>query len=84
VDGLSSIMGRSAFDASENGRNIIDDHDVINTYSEIKDMFKTNAFTFDDLLSKMRKPDISKENVITFKDFENLVRVMPGNSKYST
>jgi hypothetical protein len=75
-------MGRSAFDASES-RALIDDNDVINVYSDIKELFKANAFTFDDLLSKMGKPDISRENQVTFKDFERLVREMPGNAKYS-
>ena len=61
VDGLSSIMARSAFDASES-RALVDEDDVLHVYTEIKELFKANAFTFDDLLSKMGKPDIAREN----------------------
>lgn len=60
VDGLSSIMHRSALDATD--RKLVDDDDVLNTYNDIKELFKKNAFNFEDLLARMSKPDIAREN----------------------
>jgi hypothetical protein len=46
-------------------KKLINEDDVLDHYNEIKELFKANAFTFDELLAKMGKPDILKENVVT-------------------
>lgn len=75
-------MDRSAFEHSDH-KNFIDDNDMLNNYNEIKEMFRANAFTFEDILAKMGKPEIAKENIVTFKDFKKVVVGMPGGSKFS-
>ena len=65
-------------------RNIVDDSDNLHLYSEIKELLRANFQTFDDLLQKMGKAQFTQENVVTFKDFETLVRSMPQTSKFSS
>lgn len=82
VAGLSSIMDRSAFDASE--RRLVDDDDILHTYNDIKELFRQHAFNFEDLLAKMGKAEFQRENQVTFKDFETLVKNLPGGHKFSS
>ena len=64
-------------------KRLINEDDILDQYNEIKEIFRQNAFTFDDLLSKMGKPDFSKENMVMLKDFDKLVRSMPQGNKFS-
>ena len=67
-----------------NDRNFVDDDDAINHYSEIKEALKANFNTFDDILQKMGVPQMAMQsNVVSFRDFETLVRAMPQGQKYS-
>ncbi len=82
VEGLSQIMKRSVDDTQD--RNLIDDDDAMHHYNEIKEALRLNFNTFDDLLQKMGVPAFSMQsNVVTFKDFETLIRGMPQGQKYS-
>lgn len=75
-------MKRSEDDT--NDRNLVDDDDALNHYNEIKEALKTNFNTFDDILQKMGVPTIAMQsNVVTFRDFETLIRTMPQGQKYS-
>jgi hypothetical protein len=67
-----------------NDRNLVDDDDALNHYNEIKEELKVNFNTFDDILQKMGVPAVAMQsNVVTFRDFETLVRAMPQGQKYS-
>jgi len=75
-------MKRSEDDT--NDRNLVDDDDALNHYNEIKEALKVNFNTFDDILQKMGVPAVARQsNVVTFRDFETLVRAMPQGQKYS-
>ena len=45
---MSQIMRRSDFDHNE--RSLIDDNDTLHQYNEVKELFRQNFNTFDDLL----------------------------------
>lgn len=77
-------MRRSEEGEGESRRHLIDDDDTLQLYSELKEMLRANFNTFDDLLQKMGKADFTKENLVTFKDFESVVRSMPKSEKYSS
>ena len=53
-------MGRS--DEDYRGGNLMDDNDTLHLYNEIKELLRASYNTFDDLLQKMGKPEIAKEN----------------------
>jgi hypothetical protein len=75
-------MKRSEDDT--NDRNLVDDDDAMNHYNEIKEALRSTFNTFDDLLQKMGVPSLSMQsNVVTFRDFETLIRGMPQGQKYS-
>ena len=75
-------MKRSEDDT--NDRNLVDDDDSLNHYNEIKEALKINFNTFDDILQKMGVPTLAMQsNVVTFRDFEILIRAMPQGQKYS-
>ncbi len=63
---------------------MIDDDDAMRHYNEIKEAFRLNFNTFDDLLQKMGQPAmITEGNSVTFRDFEAVVRSIPQGLKYS-
>lgn len=64
-------------DVDYHDRKLIDDDDVLNIYNEIKEMLRINFLMFDDILQRLGKPSIGKEDKITLNDFETLVRSMP-------
>ena len=77
VDGMSHIMRRSVDGDGLDGRHLVDDDDSLQLYSELKDLLRLNFNTFDDLLQRMGKPSFTQEKVVTFKDFETLIKSMP-------
>ncbi len=78
-------MGRSDdYGVGDTDRQLVDDNDVIHLYSEIKEMLRINFNSFDDLLQKMGKASFQMESLVSFRDFENLVRSMPQASKFSS
>jgi hypothetical protein len=81
VEGLSSIMHRSAIEGTD--RKLVDEDDVLHIYNDIKELFR-KAFSFEDLLAKMGKPELTKENMVTFKDFETLVKSFDGGHRFSS
>lgn len=85
MEGLSQIMRRSVDDTDQqNTRHLIDDDDALHHYNEIKEAFRVNFNTFDDLLQKMGAPKMLTEtNVVTYRDFEAVVRSMTQGAKYS-
>ena len=79
---MSEIMDRSTLDFGLE-RRLEHEDDVLDHYNDIKEMFRFNAQTFDALLNKMGRPEHSKENIVTLKDFENLIRGMLGSKKFT-
>ncbi len=75
-------MKRSEDDTGNH--NLVSDDDAMNHYNEIKEALRANFNTFDDLLQKMGLPAFAvQSNVVTFKDFETLIRSMVQGQKYS-
>mmetsp|Transcript_43806 Transcript_43806/g.42272 ORF Transcript_43806/g.42272 Transcript_43806/m.42272 type:complete len:136 (-) Transcript_43806:237-644(-) len=54
VQGMSEILERSSMDLGD--KKLFNEDDVLDHYNEIKEVFRQNAFTFEDLLAKMGKP----------------------------
>jgi hypothetical protein len=79
---MSEIMDRSQYDMGD--KRLVNEDDILDHYNDIKEMFRMNNFTFDDLLSKMGKPDFQKENIVTLKDFEKVIRSLPDGNKFSS
>jgi hypothetical protein len=57
VDGMSEIMHRSALDLE--GRQLIDNDDTLHLYNEIKEGLRAHFYSFDDLLQKMGRADVT-------------------------
>ena len=64
--------------------NLVSEDDAMNHYNEIKEALRANFNSFDDLLQKMGLPAFTTQsNVVTFKDFETLIRSMVQGQKFS-
>ena len=75
-------MKRSEEDSGNH--NLVSEDDAMNHYNEIKEALRANFNSFDDLLQKMGLPAFTTQsNVVTFKDFETLIRSMVQGQKFS-
>lgn len=83
IDGMSQIFRRSE-DGDIGDRHLVDDDDTLHHYNEIKELFRSHFNSFDDLLQKMGKAAFTHENMVSFKDFETVVRSMSAAAKFSS
>jgi len=77
---MSDIMHRSSLDLE--GRQLINENDSLEVYNEIKEALRTHFHSFEGLLQKMGKPDITNRRPeamyhVNFTDFEKVVRSLP-------